>query len=101
MNFDAYISKGHFIKINKQKTVTKTKIQFTNMYSNMIKFALAMVPVAMGSSNIIHVTETDLIYYSTEPLDMSTNSDVILELKYERNVNVWHFEDGSISSTNL
>ena len=102
MNFDAYISKGHSVKINKQKTATKTKIQFTNMYSNMMKFALAMVPVAMGSSNIMQVTETDLTYYSTsETLNMSVNSNLILELEYELNGNVWHFDDGSVSSANL
>ena len=71
------------------------------MYSNMMKFALAMVPVAMGS-NIMQLTETDLIYYSTsETLSMSVNSNLTLNLEYDLNGEVWIFDDGSVSSANL
>ena len=71
------------------------------MYSNMMKFALAMVPVAMGTRTI-RVTEADLIHISTEEtLSMSVNSNMILEVDYELDGNVWRYDDGSVSSTNL
>ena len=71
------------------------------MYSNMMKFALAMVPVAMGTKTM-RVKEADLYHYSTsKTLSMEVNSKMILELEYDLDGKIWHYDDGSVSSTNL
>ena len=69
------------------------------MLNNMIKYALAMVPVAINAQNTLLVNEAELL--SGIPFEVDANDSMILRVQYANEHGHYIYIDGSVSSDNL